>query len=209
MIHKLQWRYATKKFDSDKYLQEEQVTELLKATNLSASSYGLQPYKIIVVKDKELQAQLKEAAYGQDQLLDASHVVIFAAQKNITGEYIDAYVSNIAETRDKKIDDVQEYGNSMKSVLLDRTADEQLVWSQKQAYIALGTLLIAAADKKIDACPMEGFNADAFDKILGLDELGLRTTVIVPIGIRSVHDSYQHEKKVRRALSEMVVLRYE
>jgi nitroreductase len=209
MIHKLKWRYATKQFDPEKKLEEDQVTELLKMMNLSASSYGLQPYKFIIVKNQELQEKLKEAAYGQSQLGDASHIIILAAKLETTAEDIDAYIQNIAQTRHQDVSELQGYGDMMKGAIGSWTQEQQLVWAQKQAYIALGTLLIAAADAKIDACPMEGFDADAFDEILGLQKKGLRTTVIAPIGIRSVHDKYQHEKKVRRALGEMVDLYYD
>ena len=208
MLHKLQWRYATKKFDTTREIEEEHITQLLKAMNLSASSYGLQPYTFVVVKNDELQQKLQDAAYGQAQVTEASHVVVIAAKTEINDEYIDSYIKNIAETRNQSIDELTGYADMMKNGIGSQEHSEQLTWSQRQCYIPLGTLLFAAADMKIDACPMEGFDADAFDELLELKEDGLHATVMITLGYRSVDDKYQHEKKVRKELTDIVSLRY-
>jgi len=208
MLHKLQWRYATKKFDTTREIEEEHITQLLKAMNLSASSYGLQPYTFVVVKNDELQQKLQDAAYGQAQVTEASHVVVIAAKTEINDKYIDSYIKNIAETRTQSIDELTGYADMMKNGIGSQEHSEQLTWSQRQCYIPLGTLLFAAADMKIDACPMEGFDADAFDELLELKEDGLHATVMITLGYRSVDDKYQHEKKVRKELTDIVSLRY-
>lgn len=207
MLHKLQWRYATKKFDPTKEVDEEIINDLLKAMNLSASAYGLQPYKFVVVHDDALQKRLQEAAFGQPQVADASHLIVITARTEITSTDIDSYIANIAETRNQKVEDLQGYADMMKNDLLSRDQKDQLAWSQRQSYIPLGTLLVAAADKKVDACPMEGFNPDAFDEILELD--GYHATAMVALGYRSVDDKYQHEAKVRKDLTDITSLRYE
>lgn len=206
MLHKLQWRYATKKFDPTKKVEEDTIKDLLQAMNLAASSYGLQPYKFVVVHNDELQKKLQEAAYGQPQVVDASHLVIITARTEITENDIDEYIQNIATTRNQSIESLQEYAESMKQDLLSREKRDQLSWSQRQSYIPLGTLLLTAADKKVDACPMEGFKPKAFNEILELE--GFHATAMIALGYRSVNDTYQHAKKVRKKLTDITTLKY-
>ncbi|MCA9351598.1 NAD(P)H-dependent oxidoreductase [Patescibacteria group bacterium] len=208
LLHKLQWRYATKKFDPTKDVPEEQVTELLKAMNLSASSYGLQPYEFIVVKDNNLQARLREASFDQSQLTDASHVIVIAARKTTTPKDIRAYIENIARIRDMDVSLLSDFEASMNQALAAKSLDEQLAWATNQAFISLGTLLLAAADVKIDVCPMGGFEPDRYDEILGLKDRGLHAAVIAAIGYRSQEDETQHFKKVRKHLDDITELRY-
>ena len=209
MLHKMQWRYATKKFDSTKKVDEEIITELLKNMNLTASAYGLQPYRFIVVHNAELQKELQAVSYGQEQVVDASHLIVIAARTELGDEDIDSYISNIAQTRNQNIEELQGYSDMMKKDLLSREKNEQFTWSQRQSYIPLGTLLVAAADKKVDACPMEGFIPEKLNEILNLTEKGLHATAMVALGYRAQEDHYQHEKKVRRELADMVSLRYD
>ena len=208
MLHRLDWRYATKEFDPEKVLEEEVVTELLKVMNLSASSYGLQPYEFIVIKNKDLQEKLVEVSFGQRQVVDASHLIVIAAKTEVDDAYIDAYIANIAKIREQKIQELEGYSQMMKGAVGSKPQSEQLIWAQKQCYIALGSLLIAAADAKIDACPMEGFDPEAYNEILGLDKEGLHATLVVPLGYRAITDGYQHLAKVRKPLGDMVQLKY-
>lgn len=207
MLHKLQWRYATKQFDPTKEVEEDTVNDLLQAMNLAASSYGLQPYKFIVVHNDELQKKLQEAAFGQPQVADASHLIIIAARTEITEDDISDFINNIAETRNQDVKELEGLAEMMKGDLLSRTKENQLSWAQRQSYIPLGTLLLAAADKKVDACPMEGFNPDAFNEILELD--GYHATAMVALGYRSIQDKYQHAPKVRKKLTDITSLKYE
>ena len=208
ILHKLNWRYATKKFDPGQVVAEELITELLRSVNLTASSYGLQPYEMIVVKNPEIQQKLVSASFDQAQIVDCSHVIIFAAKKTLDSGYIKKYIQNIAETRSLTLDGLSDYKASMESGPGSLSSDLVTIWSQKQCYIGLGTLLIAAADLKIDTCPMEGFIPEQYDEILGLGVRDLTATLVVPVGYRSVDDELQYAPKVRKRLDEMVHLKY-
>lgn len=201
----LHWRYATKHFDSKKTLSTEQVNTLLSAIQLAPTSYGLQPFKILVVTDKEIREKLKQAAYNQTQVTDASALLVFATYKNFTAEHIDEYAQNIVETRGIKLEDIAGFVDVMKGQLSRMTQEQVQVWNAKQAYIALGFLLETAALEQIDACPMEGFNMQTFDEILGLADKNLQSVVIAPIGYRSTEDNYQHYKKVRKSKEDLFI----
>ncbi len=200
----LNWRYATKKFDSEKEISKESLNTLLESIQLSASSYGLQPYEVMVVKDEKIREQLKAAAWNQTQITDASYVLVFANLKSVNEAYVDSYLDNIAETRNISREDLKGMEEMIKSTTLQLPADMQNIWAAKQAYIALGNLLSAAASLKIDTCPMEGFDATKFDEILGLGDKNLTTAVIAPIGYRSEEDHYQHLAKVRKSKSDLI-----
>lgn len=205
LIDKLNWRYATKKFDSTKKLSAEQLDNLLTAVQLSPSSYGLQSYKVLVVEDAAIRQQLREAAYGQAQLTDASQVIVFATETKIDEALVNKYVDLIAATRQLSLDKLEPYQQVIAGKV-NRLAHEQKInWSNKQAYIGLGVLLTAAADLGIDACPMEGFDAAKFDEILGLNKLGLTTTVIAPVGFRADDDNYSLLPKVRKPKEELFI----
>lgn len=208
ILHKLHWRYATKQFDPEKIVPEDDITELLKAINLSASAFGLQPYEITVVHNAELKKTLRKHSYNQAQITNASHIFIFTAMKNITPEYITEYVARTERLRKLEPGALDGYKQSILGAFEGKQTDEVLVWSQKQAYLALGTLLIAGADLKIDICPMEGFEPDKYDEILGLDEKGLRATVIAAVGYRSHKDPLAHAHKSRKPLEDLVNLEY-
>ncbi|SDS62975.1 NAD(P)H-dependent oxidoreductase [Gramella sp. MAR_2010_147] len=200
----LNWRYATKKFDSEKEINEEDLNTLLESIQLSASSYGLQPYEVIVVKDKETREKLKSVAWNQTQITDASYLLVFANLTHVNEAYVNTYLDNIAETRNMSREDLQGMEDMIKNTTLKLPADAQNTWAAKQAYIALGNLLSAAANLKIDTCPMEGFDAEKFDEILGLKDRNLTTAVIAPIGYRSDEDQYQHLAKVRKSKSDLI-----
>ena len=200
---KLNWRYATKKFNPEKSLSEEQVEYLQKSIQLSASSYGLQPYEVFVVTDKETKEKLKEAAWNQSQLTDASHVFIFAGLKKLNENYIDSYLENISKIREIKVQDLSGLKDMLTSNIVDKPEEQQKIWAQKQAYIALGNLLSAAAHLKVDTCPMEGFDAGKVDEVLGISGTNLTTAVIATAGYRSDEDQMQRAKKVRKQENEL------
>ncbi|MUP46820.1 NAD(P)H-dependent oxidoreductase [Gramella sp. BOM4] len=200
----LNWRYATKKFDAQKKISQEDLNNLLESIQLTASSYGLQPYEVIVVTNPEIREQLKAAAWNQSQVAEASHLIVFASLKSVSEDYLDSYLNNIAETRNVSREDLKGMEDMIKNTTLQLPADIQQNWAAKQAYIALGNLLSAAANMKIDTCPMEGFDAKKFDEILGLEERNLTTAVIAPIGYRSEEDPYQHLAKVRKAKKDLI-----
>lgn len=205
LITALNWRYATKAFDSNKKLTDEQLQLLKNAIQLAPSSYGLQPYQIIVVSNQEIKEQLKAAAYGQSQLADASHVFVFARTKNFSSEHVDEYADNIVKTRGTSIESIKGFVDVMKSTVDSRSQEELANWNARQAYISLGILLQTASLTAIDACPMEGFDNSKFDEILGLDEKNLTAVVIAPVGFRSEDDLYQHFQKVRKSKEDLFI----
>jgi len=205
LIEKLQWRAAIKKFDHTKKLTSEQLNALLDAVQLSPSGAGLQPYKILVVEDAEIREKLREAAYGQAQLTQSSHVIIFAAETHVNADFVGKYLDRMAELRNVGRETLYGFEQSILNNLNNQTEDQRVASAAKQTYIALGILLAAAADLGIDACPMEGFQAGKFDEILGLDKLGLTSTVIAPIGFRSDEDVYSKMAKVRRPKEELFI----
>lgn len=205
MIDALKWRYATKKFDSEKVVDDDQVSALLDATNLTATSYGLQPFKFVVVRDQELQEKLVTSSYGQTQVAEASHLIVIAIRTDVDSAYISNYVDFMESERGLDPGALDKFKAVMVGAITGMSDDSRKDWAIKQAYIALGTLLAACAQMKIDACPMEGFVSSEYDEILGLGAMDLSSAVVIPIGFRAEDDKYQHLKKIRRSMSEMVV----
>lgn len=202
-IEALQWRYATKKFEAGKKLDHETLDQLKEAIRLSASSYGLQPYKVFIIEDPALREQLRPAAWNQPQITDASQLIVFANDTDFGDAQIDDYINNVASTRNLEAEGLKGYADFMKSKITPLPAAVRSAWTAKQAYIALGNLLSAAAHLKVDVCPMEGFEAEKFDEILGLKEKNLSTAVIATVGYRSEEDDTQHYAKVRKPASEL------
>ncbi|ASO03528.1 NAD(P)H-dependent oxidoreductase [Arenibacter algicola] len=203
-IENLNWRYATKKFDASKKVSKKDLENLLEATALSASSYGLQPYEILVVEDAALRNKLQPAAWGQSQITEASHLIVLANQSTFGEELVDDYLNNVSETRGIPSNDLQGYSDFMKSKLMPLSESAKATWTARQTYIALGNLLSAAADLKIDTCPMEGFDSAQFNEMLGLSKRGLNAAVLVAVGYRSKEDKTQHYKKVRKAKENLI-----
>ncbi len=199
------WRYATKKFDATKKVSTEDINTLKEAVRLSVSSYGLQPYKIIIVENPEIRAKLQQAAWGQSQIVDASHLFIFANDTNIGDEAIDEFLNSISITRETPLDALSGYGDFMKSKISTLEPSVKNVWTSKQTYLALGNLLNAAAELKIDATPMEGFDPKQVNEILGLDKLNLNASLIATIGYRHEEDQTQHDAKVRKSQENLFI----
>ena len=199
------WRYATKKFDSTKKISTENLNILKEAIRLTSSSYGLQPYQIIIVENPELRTKLLVAAYGQIQVVDASHLIVFANQINISDNEIEAYIENISKTRGIPKEKLIGFENYIKGTIGKFSEDAKNTWSSKQTYLALGNLLNAAAELKIDVTPMEGFNPAQVNEILALDKLGLNASLMAPIGYRHQEDTTQHLKKVRKSNEELFI----
>ncbi len=205
LLEKLAWRYATKKFDTAKKIPADKLQLLLDTVRLAPSSFGLQHYKIIVVEDAETRAKLQPVAYGQPQITDASEVIVFAAELVIDNAYVQDYINNIAATRGipaESLDGMKQY---LTGALSNMNDEQKLAWSHKQAYIALGILVAAAAELGIDICPMEGFNAAEFDEILGLKEQGVTASVIATIGYRAEDDATSKFAKVRKPAEDLFI----
>ncbi|MGQ1889267.1 NAD(P)H-dependent oxidoreductase [Thermophagus sp. OGC60D27] len=204
-LKKLQWRYATKHFDKNRKLNSTQVEELLQAANLAPTSYGLQPFAIALIENEQIKEKLSLAAYNQPQVTEASHLFIFSARTNVTNSDVEEFVERVAKTRNIPTESLAEYDKVMKGSINNLTKEQQFQWAARQAYISLGMLLSAAALQGIDACPMEGFNKDQFDEILGLKEKGFSSVVMAAAGYRSPEDEYQNYKKVRKSIDELVI----
>ena len=187
VIEALNWRYAVRQFSSER-IDEEKVQELLIATRLSASSYGLQPYRLIVVNDVNVRKELFRYAMGQDKVVHCSHLVVFAAQKDVSDAMVHRYIHSVAQTRGVSVESLQGLANHMKGVFACKNVKQKREWAHQQAYIALGTLLTTAAIMKIDTCPMTGFESDGFNRVLGLNELGLESSIICALGVRHPDD---------------------
>lgn len=205
IINNLNWRYATKKYDASKKISSEDLEKIKEAVRLSASSYGLQPYKILIVENPELRAKIQPVAWGQSQIVDASHLIVFANETNFGDAGIDSFADNIVATRGIPAESIQGYVDFMKSKITTLPEETKNHWTSKQTYIALANLLSAAAELKIDATPMEGFEAEKVNEILGLDKLGLNTSLIATLGYRHEEDASQHFKKVRKSKEELFI----
>ncbi|MGL2967381.1 NAD(P)H-dependent oxidoreductase [Flavobacterium sp. XGLA_31] len=204
-IKNANWRYATKKFDATKKVSDEDMQILKEAIRLSASSYGLQPYKVLFVENPELRAQLQPAAWGQSQIVEASHLLVFANITNFGDTQIDNHINNVAATRGLPTDSLQGYSDFMKSKISTLPVENRNIWTSKQTYLALGNLLNAAAELNIDVTPMEGFEPEKFNEILGLTELGLNASLVATIGYRHKEDATQHYVKVRKSEEELFI----
>lgn len=199
------WRYATKKFDASKKISDTDLQTIKEAIRLSASSYGLQPYKVLIIESPEIRAKIQPVAWGQSQIVEASHLLVFANQTHFGDAEIEAFGANIVETRGISAESIQGYVDFMKSKISTLPLETRNNWTSKQAYIALGTLLNTAASLKIDATPMEGFEPEKVNEILGLDKLNLNATLIVALGYRHEDDIAQHFKKVRKSNEEFYI----
>lgn len=205
LLDNLNWRYATKKFDATKKISAADLNTLKEAVRLAASSYGLQPFKVVLVENPEIREKLKAAAWGQTQITDASNLFVFANDLNAGPESVAAYIKNISETRGLPTEALGGFADMMNGVISNLSQEAKNIWTSKQTYIALGTLLAAAAELKIDATPMEGFNPAQFNEILGFDKLGLNAAVIATVGYRHDEDEAQHYKKVRKSQEELFI----
>lgn len=204
-IESLNWRYATKKYDTTKKVSKEDLETLKDAVRLSVSSVGLQPYRIFIIETDEVKNKLKAAAGGNNQnvIADASHLFIFANEVNVGGKHVENYVNNISQTREIPAENLKGFSDYINGFLGSLSEEQKNAWTVKQSYIALSTLVNTAAHLKIDTTAMEGFNAEEFNKILGFDELGLNTAVIAAVGYRHEEDTNQHLKKVRKTKEEL------
>ncbi|WP_347925623.1 nitroreductase family protein [Pontimicrobium sp. SW4] len=205
IIEKLEWRYATKKFDSKTLITKGQLDVLKAAFNLTATSYGLQPIKLVIISDKELQKELVQYSMDQEQVAEASHVLVFCTECNIDKAYIETYFKRVQQIRHTP----NSILNPFKEFLIDdfnnRSIENIKNWAIKQAYLAMGNLLTVCAIEGIDACPMEGFEPSAYDELLLLKEKGLESALVMPIGYRAEDDMFASFKKVRKEIKNSII----
>jgi nitroreductase/dihydropteridine reductase len=201
LIKDLQWRYAVKKY-SEETVSEDKVDQIIEAINLSASSCGIQPYRLFVITDPDVRQRLAEGSFNT-QIKASSHLLVFAGLNNITSEYIANYVSMMEEQRNLEPGAMKAFKDVLTANFSAQTPEQNAIWSTKQAYIGLGTALIAAAALKVDATPMEGFDPKLFDEVLNLSEKGLHASVIISLGYRdAINDYLASMRKVRLPINE-------
>lgn len=205
IIKKLEWRYAVKKFNPDKFLSEEKLDKLKQAFNLTATSYGLQPIKLLVVNNKVLQQELVKFSYGQKQVAEASHVFVICIEKQIDKKFIHDYFARVQQIRNTSDEILDPFKGALVESFSKKEREEVKSWATNQAYLALGTLLTVCALEEIDACPMEGFQPNSYDELLGLDQLKLTSVLVLPVGYRANDDMFATLKKVRRDLDDSII----
>lgn len=204
-IKNLEWRYAVKKFDENKLLTSDKCHILERAFNLTATSYGLQPIKLVVVHDKEIQRKLKGFSYGQKQVAQASHVFVICIEERIDQDFIHDYFNRVQEIRNTSNEILDPFKGALVENFSNKEIEEVRNWATNQAYLALGTLLTVCAMEGIDSCPMEGFEPKAYDSLLGLDKKKLNSVLVLPVGYRAEDDFFAGLKKVRRNLEDSII----
>jgi nitroreductase/dihydropteridine reductase len=205
ILDSLQWRYATKKFDANRLLTTTQIDTIKVAFNLTATSYGLQPIRLVVINNKEVQEQLLPHSWNQRQVVDASHLLVICIENRIDTEYIESYFDRVKAIRDTPDEILAPFKEFMTNSFKDKTQDELSTWAAKQAYIAMGNLLTVCGVERIDACPMEGFSAEKYNEILGLEAHGISSVLVLPVGHRAEDDMFGGFKKVRKTIAESIL----
>ncbi|MBS0188182.1 MAG: NAD(P)H-dependent oxidoreductase [Planctomycetes bacterium] len=204
LLNNLRWRYAVKKFDAGRKIAPDVWRSLEHATIHAPSSFGLQPWKFIIVSDPAIRQKLREASWNQSQITDASHLVVFARLAKLSSEDVDRYVRRIAEVRGVEESSLTEYRNTMTGFALRPNFDSG-AWAARQVYIALGVFLTSAAMLGVDTCPMEGIDPAKYDEILGLGKTGFVTQVVATAGYRAADDAFAQHKKVRFHERDVIV----
>lgn len=203
IIEDLNWRYATKRYINQE-VPQAQIDTLLESIRLTATSLGLQPFEIYDIRSTDIREKMREAAYNQPQLTEASHVFVFAVWTQVTEEMVDQYLQFIADTRNREISQLAGFKKSIMGFLGDKSTEEIIKWSSNQAYIALGKAMVAAAQMRVDSTPMEGFNRDAVDELLGLRDKNLHAAVMLTVGYRDTeNDPLAGAQKVRKAIHQI------
>ena len=207
-IENLEWRYAVKKFDNQKFLEETQISTLKKAFNLTATSYGLQPIKLVIIKNKDIQQQLVKHSWNQQQIVQASHLLVICVDIKLDESDVERYFERVKEIRNTPDNIINSFKDYLKNAISSKTIEDLLSWGKNQAYLALGNLLTVCANEKIDSCPMEGFISEKYDEILKLKEKNITSVLVLPVGFRAKDDVMIHQKKVRKDISEIVFEMY-
>lgn len=205
LIKSLEWRYASKKMNGQK-VPKEKVDNILKAIQLAPSSMGLQPYTVLVITDAEMKKKIQAVAFNQSQVTDSSHLLVFAAWADISPEQVEEYIQHTADTRAMPVENLAEFKNTLLGIITKNTTEQNYEWAARQTYIAFGTAIAAAAEERVDATPMEGFNAEALDELLGLKQKGLRSVTLLPLGYRDVENDWLATlPKVRRQREKLFI----
>jgi nitroreductase len=204
-IESLKWRYAVKKFDANKLLTKEQINTLKNAFNLTATSYGLQPLKLVVIENKTIQKELVVHSWNQPQVVDASHLLVICVPKKYTSEEVKKYFNLVQEIRNTPDAINNPFKDFLTAEIERKTQEELFLWNKNQAYIALGNLLTVCALEKIDSCPMEGFISERYNDVLKLEAHNLTATLVLPVGFRANDDYMKDLKKVRKNIDDVII----
>ena len=205
IISSLEWRYATKKFDPSKKLSNKKISTLKKAFNLTATSFGLQPIKMIVISNKELQEKFIELSYFQRQVADASHLLVFCIENDTTTKDINKYFDLEIKTRNVEEEVISKFRSQLIEMYKNKSIDEKRLSAIYQTYIVLGNLMTVCAVEEIDSCPMEGFIPEKVDELLNLKEQNLQSILLMPVGYRASDDLMSSLKKVRKKESDIII----
>jgi nitroreductase len=205
IIESLNWRYATKKFDSNRKLSKNQVNILKNAFNLTASSYGLQPIKLIVISNQEIKNTLLDSSFNQKQVIQCSHLLVICIETDIDESYIELYFKRVVDIRKTSAKVLESFKKSIINEFNDMSNTSIINWSKNQAYLALGNLMTVCAVEGIDSCPMEGFVPEKYNEILDLKSKNLKSVLVMPVGYRSVDDQFSSFKKVRKDINDNTI----
>ena len=205
IIDSLQWRYAAKKFNASKQLSASQINTLKEAFNLTATSYGLQPIKLVVIQNKEIQEKLVEHSWNQKQIEQASHVLVICIPEKYTSEEVESYFNLVKKFRNTPDEILNPFKEFLTAEISQKSQEELFVWNKNQAYLALGNLLTVCAIEKIDSCPMEGFIPQKYDEILNLKDHNLKSILVLPVGFRAEDDYMKDLTKVRKNIEETII----
>lgn len=204
LLKDLRWRYATKQFDSAKKIPADLWSAVEESLALTPSSFGLQPWHFVVVTDEAIRAELTGHSWGQPQVAECSHFLVLTARKDIDEAYINAFIADTAAKRGVAVESLEDYRQMMVGFVLSMDDEARFAWAKLQTYIALGQVMSSAAHLGLDACPMEGISPVEYDRILGLEEKSLGTTVACAFGYRSEGDKYAELAKVRDPLETLI-----
>lgn len=204
-IDSLQWRYAVKKFDDSKRLSDNQITILKNAFNLTATSYGLQTIKLVIVNNKEIRKKLVQLSWNQQQVIQASHLFVICVPKKFDTNFIENHFNLVKEIRKTPDEILNPFKERLIDMVKSKSQEELFLWNKNQAYIALGNLLTVCAVEKIDSCPMEGFIPDKYDEILELEKHNLTSILVLPVGYRADDDFMKDEPKVRKDIKDTII----
>ena len=205
IIESLNWRYATKKFDLSRKLSDNQINILKNAFNLTASSYGLQPIKLIVISNQEIKNNLLDSSFNQKQVIQCSHLLVICIETDIDESYIELYFKRVVDIRKTSAKVLESFKKSIINEFNDMSNTSIINWSKNQAYLALGNLMTVCAVEGIDSCPMEGFVPEKYNEILDLKSKNLKSVLVMPVGYRSVDDQFSSFKKVRKDINDNTI----
>ncbi|GEQ86119.1 NAD(P)H-dependent oxidoreductase [Patiriisocius marinistellae] len=205
IVTALKWRYATKKFDSAQKISEAKLNILKESFNLTATSYGLQPLKLLVISDPKIKESLVPPTMNQVQVKDCSHVLVLCTETEISKNHIESYFKNVEKIRRTPSEILKPFEIFLIDSFSEKPKEEIQIWAAKQAYLAMGNLLTVCAIEEIDACPIEGFDPAAYDSLLELNKIGLQSVLVLAVGYRAEDDMFSAMKKVRRGVKNVVI----